>query len=198
MLRKILVLLLFALAAPAAGQSFEQSFADLSRDDPPPEEQSLDGSWALRIDGAIIFRFDLTDEGEGWSGVWSRPTSFASDGNRFGNLKGPTETVESSETRSIGEWVEFTFPDNRPGAVPDIFRFRLVEPDRVELIYVDTGLAPYTLARVASGALLGPWETGKVYAREGAPPPASGPRSGPDEPRGAVQGPPGEPVFEGR
>lgn len=184
MIARLLILLLVLLPAPAIAQS--------------REGQSLEGSWAMRIDGAIIFRFDLANEGERWSGTWSRPTSFASDGNRFGNLKGPTEMVESSETRTIGEWVELTFPDNRPGAVPDIFRFRLMEPDRVEMIYVETGLAPYTLERVAEDALLGPWESGKVYAREGAPPAAIGPRRGSAEPREEVQGPPGEPAFEGR
>lgn len=202
MLRRFLILLLVLLPAPAMAQSFEQSFADLaperqSREERSLEGQQLEGSWALRIDGAIIFRFDLAESGEGWSGVWSRPTSFASDGNRFGNLTGPTDRVDSSETRTIGEWIELTFPDERPGAVPDIFRFRQTEPDRVEMIYVDTGLAPYTLERVAEDALLGPWEAGKVYARDGAPPAPSAsprPRPGASQPRGEVQGP----VFEGR
>ena len=179
----VLLLLLLLLPAPAVAQ--------------PSDSRSLEGSWALRLDGAIIFRFDLVEDGEGWSGTWSRPTSFASDGNRFGNLTGPTETVEASETREIGGWVELTFPDNRPGAVPDIFRFRLMDPDSVEMIYVDTGLAPYTLERVAPDALLGPWERGKVYAREGAAGAGPAPRSSP-EPREEVQGPPGEPAFEGR
>ena len=202
MLRRFLILLLVLLPTPAMAQSFQQSFADLSPERPSSEDQSLEsqpleGSWALRIDGAIIFRFDLAESGEGWIGVWSRPTSFASDGDRFGNLKGPADRVESGETRTIGEWIELTFPDDRPGAVPDIFRFRLSQPDRVEMIYVDTGLAPYTLERVAEDALLGPWETGKVYARDGAPPaspPSPRPRPNAPEPRGEVQGP----VFEGR
>lgn len=197
MLRRFLILLLIVLPAPAMAQSFEQSFADLSPERPAREDRSLEGAWALRIEGAIIFRFDLVESGEGWSGVWSRPTSFASDGNRFGNLTGPTDRVDSSETRTIGEWIELTFPDNRPGAVPDVFRFRLTEQDRVEMIYVDTGLAPYTLERVAEDALLGPWETGKVYARDGAPPaPSTSPRPRPNapEPPEEVQGP----VFEGR
>lgn len=197
MLRKFLVLLLLLVPVPAMAQSFEQSFEDLSQGQ-SVEDHSLEGSWALRLDGAIIFRFDLADNGDGWSGVWSRPTSFASDGNRFGDLRGPTETVDSSETRTIGDWVELTFPDNRPGAVPDIFRFRLMEPDRVEMIYTETGLAPYTLERVAEDALLGPWEAGKVYAREGATPAASRPRSAPPQSREELQGPPGEPAFEGR
>lgn len=152
--------------------------------------QTLEGSWALRIDGAIIFRFDLARDGEGWKGSWARPGSFASDGERFANLSGPTETIKAVEGREIGAWAELTFPDDRPSAVPDVFRFNLLGPDRVELIYTGTGLAPYVLERVAADALLGPWEQGKIYRRAGAsrvtPPPASR--------GGEAQGP----VIEGR
>jgi hypothetical protein len=35
--------------------------------------QMLAGSWALRVDGAIVFRFDLVSDGSGWSGSWARP-----------------------------------------------------------------------------------------------------------------------------
>lgn len=198
MLRRILILLLCLLPVPAMAQSFAQSFEDLSREDQSLEDQSLEGAWALRIDGAIIFRFDLERNGNGWSGTWSRPASFASDGDRFGKLTGPTETVDSAGTRAMGDWVELTFPDNRPGAVPDIFRFRLMGPERVEMIYAETGLAPYTLERVTADALLGPWEEGKVYEREGAAPAISQLRPKSPEPREEVQGPPGRPAFEGR
>lgn len=136
--------------------------------------QSLEGSWALRLDGAIIFRFDLMRQGDGWSGDWARPDSFASDGERFTSLSGPTEIVNAGEGRAIGAWAELTFPDDRPGAVPDVFRFNLTGRDRVEMIYVGTGLAPYILERVAADTPLGPWEAGKVYRRsEGAAMPAA-------------------------
>lgn len=199
MLRGIFALMLLALPAPGLAQSFEQSFADLSPEGPSREAGSLEGSWALRLDGAIIFRFDLAESGEGWSGTWSRPRSFASDGNRFANLRGPAEEIESAKSRALGNWIELTFADERPGAVPDIFRFQLLEPDRVEMIYAETGLAPYTLERVAPDALLGPWESGHVYARAGFTA-AAGPVSGPPAPEaeGEEQGPPAEPAFEGR
>ena len=41
----------------------------------PALAQSLAGAWALRLDGAVIFRFELEPEGEGWSGTWTRPRS---------------------------------------------------------------------------------------------------------------------------
>ncbi len=216
MLRRILALLAFALPAPALGQSFDDAFADLAGErqaaesapleslppEPSPPEASsvelpavearpLEGSWALRLDGAIIFRFDLSEDDGTWSGVWSRPGSFASDGNNFGSLKGPTETHRSSAGREVGGWVELTFPDDRPGAVPDVFRFNLLAPDRAELLYAGTGLAPYALERVEEDALLGPWEPGRVYSRDGS-------RPGSTAPDAEVQGPPRGPAFEGR
>jgi hypothetical protein len=162
----------------------------------PAMAQSLEGSWALRLDGTIIFRFDLERDGEGWRGSWSRPETFASDGDRFGNLRG-AETLEASEGREIGAWAELTFPDNRAGAVPDVFRFNLMAANRAELIYAGTGLAPYTLERVADDAVLGPWEEGKVYRRPGLAPPAAPPRAvpRPEPEEEEVQGPP---AFEGR
>lgn len=185
MIRRLLFLLLLMLPLPAAA-------AD-----------SLAGSWALRLDGSIIFRFDIAPEGEGWKGTWWKPTSFATDGNRFARLTGPSFKVEADKSATIGDWAELSFPDNRPGAVPDVFRFHVLSADRAEMIYVGTGLAPYTLERIAADAILGPWEEGKVYRRPGAPP-APAPRApAPPPPRSAPQGPPqgpaqGPPAVSGR
>lgn len=173
----------------------------------PAAAQDLAGSWALRIEGTTIFRFDLDRDGESWDGTWSKPRSFASDGNSFGRLSGPPVEVAASEGKAFGDWAELRFDDPRPGAVPDIFRFRLLDEDRAEMIYAETGLAPYELVRVAAGAQLGPWEAGKVYRRPGAaiarspagPPPASpGPSGGAtwSLPRGPE--PAGPPAVEGR
>ena len=186
MIRGLLVLLLLLLPVPAAA-------AD-----------SIAGSWALRLDGSIIFRFDIAPDGEGWKGTWWKPTSFATDGNRFARLTGPSLKVESDKSATIGDWAELSFPDNRPNAVPDVFRFHLLSADRAEMIYAGTGLAPYTLERIAPDAILGPWEEGKVYRRPGtapvaAPRPAP-PRTAPQTPpRAAPQGPPqGPPAVVGR
>lgn len=181
MIRRLLpvLLLLLLLPVPAAAQ------------------ETLAGSWALRLDGSIIFRFDLKATAEGWRGAWSRPRSFATDGDRFSSINGPTVWVDSSEGRKIGEWAEVTFPDERPGAVPDVFRFHLIAPGKVEMIYVGTGLAPYVLERVEPDSILGPWEPGKVYSRPGVKPlPATAPAARrPAPPPPEVQGPP---AMEGR
>lgn len=185
--RLLLVAALLALPVPLVAQPAIPSAA-------PARAGSLEGSWALRLDGAILFKFDLEREGDSWSGSWTRPRSFASDGDRFSHPVGAV-TLTASKGGAIGEWAELTFEDDRPGAVPDVFRFHLIGRDRVELVYAGTGLAPYTLERVAKDALLGPFEEGKIYRRPGlaaatpreAPVPARSPT-----PEAEIQGPPVE------
>lgn len=134
--------------------------------------QSLEGSWALEVDDAAIFRFDLEREGERWRGTWTRPMAIDSDGDRFGGFSRQAVEVSSTGSDAVGEWAELTFTDPRPGAVPDVFRFRAIRPNQAEMIYVGTGWAPYLLTRVPSGTSLGPFEIGKVYRREGVRPSA--------------------------
>lgn len=172
MIRRLLLLLLLLLPVPAAAQ--QATFASTF----------LEGSWAIRLDGSIIMRFDLELTPDGWKGAWVKPTSFASDGVRFGSIKMPAVERQSDSGRAIGEWAEVTFNDPRPGEEPDQFRIRLIGRDRAEMLYVGTGLPPFTLERVAAGALLGPFEEGKVYggprlARPAAAPPAQAPAAQP-------------------
>ncbi|MXP42171.1 hypothetical protein GRI75_11015 [Altererythrobacter soli] len=160
MVARILLILALLLPFPAAAQA--------------PAGKTLEGSWAMEVGGAAIFRFDIAPaakKGE-WRGTWNRPSSLASDGNRFAKLKGPPEQVKSMAGIEVEDQVELSFNDPRPGAIPDIFRFRLLTPDTAELVYVGTDLAPYTLKRVAPGARIGPWDESKVYAR---PVPAKAP-----------------------
>jgi hypothetical protein len=180
MIRRLLVLLLLLLPVPAAAQ---------------PLAGDLAGSWALRFDGSVIFRFDIERAGDGWRGTWSRPGNFASDGDRFANVAGGTVTIASREGRDFAGWAELTFPDDRPGAVPDIFRFRLLPTGKAEMIYVETGLAPYVLDRAAADVPLGPFEPGKVYHRPGTAP-APLVRPAPPDPETAETRRP--PAFEGR
>lgn len=132
--------------------------------------QMLAGSWVLRVEDAVVFRFDLARSGDGWSGTWIKPKSFATDGAAFAELSGPPAEQKAQSGRTIGDWVELTFGDTRPGAIPDVFRFRLLGPDRAEMLYTDTGQAPYTLERAEAGTAPGPWAAGRVYRRAGVEP----------------------------
>ena len=168
MIRRLLLLLLLLLPVPAAAQ-------------PTVASTFLEGSWALRVDGAIIMRFDLALAGNAWTGAWIKPTFFATDGQRFGNIKMPSTERRADSGRAIGDWAEITFDDPRPEEEDDQFRFRLVGPDRAEMLYVGTGLPPFILERVTAGTAIGPFVEGRVYGRParpalaGASPPATAP-----------------------
>jgi hypothetical protein len=172
-IRRLLIVLFLLLPLPASAQAQPQVPLGQTL-----SGRFLEGSWGLRLDGSIIMRFDLQRTADGWTGRWVKPTSFASDGVRFGSIKMPSTERTSDTGRSIGEWAEITFNDPRPGEEPDQFRIRLIGPDRAEMLYVGTGLPPFALDRVADGALLGPFEEGKVYGaplRTAGAVPAQGP-----------------------
>ena len=150
----------------------------------PAAAEPLAGSWALEVGGAEIFRFDIARDGDGkWHGTWSKPSSFASDGNNFSHLTGPAKSVPSMTALETPDGIELSFDDPRPGAVPDIFDFKPIDSDAVEMIYVGTKLAPYTLERVKPGTPLGPWDASATYSREAPPQQAeAAPEKAPEPP----------------
>lgn len=153
MLVRLLFLLALLLPLPAAAQD---------------SRSSLEGSWALQIGGVTIFRFDIEEvagkQGE-WRGTWSRPSRFASDGDNFAQVQLPARQIRSMAGLEFDGAVEVSFPDPRPEAIPDIFRFRLIDGDAAEMTYVGTGLAPFLLQRVAADTPLGPFREGVIYSR---------------------------------
>ena len=183
MIRRLLLLLLLLLPVPAGAQA------------PTLASTFLEGSWGLRVDGSIIMRFDLELTADGWTGAWVKPTSFASDGLRFGSIKMPAVERRADSGRAIGDWAEITFDDPRPDEEDDQFRFHLLSADRAEMLYVGTGLPVFTLERVGAGALLGPFVEGKVYGggqRTALPAgiaPAQGPTTLPPTLQGATPSP---------
>lgn len=164
---------------------------------PVAAQQSLEGAWALRLDGSIVMRWNLERDGGDWTGSWVKPDSFASDGVRFANIEMPAVERKADKGRSIGEWAELTFDSADEDGNGDVFRFRLLSSNRAEMIYAGTGLPPYTLERVVEDALLGPFAAGRVYGGErispgrpgtsASPPAARQPPPPKDEP---TQGPP--------
>ena len=158
--RLLIALALTLLSLPAAAQ----------------EGEPLEGSWALQIGGTTIFRFDLSraDAGGEWHGTWSRPSRFATDGDNFSSMQLPARRISSNAGIEFDGAVEVSFPDPRPEAIPDIFRFRLIDPDAAEMTYVGTDLAPYVLQRVEPDTPLGPFAEGMTYSRL-APPAAEPP-----------------------
>ena len=162
---RLLAAALAGLVVLPAGQALAQA-APGAAASPTQEQASLAGQWDLTIDGVAIFRFEIREEAGGaWSGTWSRPNRFNTDGNAFGNLGGGVKTTQSMTGILFAGAVELSFDDPRPGAVPDIFRFRQIDADTAEMTYVGTDLAPYRMVRAGAGAAFGNWPEGRVYRR---------------------------------
>ena len=159
MIARFLALLALFMPLPALAQDEVQDRGSAS---------TLEGSWALQIGPATIFRFDMSPvpgkDGE-WRGTWSKPRSFATDGDRFSRLTLPARVTPSMAGLEFDGEVELSFNDPRPGAIPDIFRFKLVDADAAEMTYVGTDLAPYLVYRVEPGTPLGPYDANAVYVR---------------------------------
>lgn len=145
-----------AFAQSSGGEPVTQSMA----------AQQLAGAWDLKVDGATIFRFEIAEAADGeWAGRWLRPDAFNSDGNAFYNIRGGVKASPSMTGITFRDTVELAFDDPRPGAIPDIFRFRLTGEDAAEMIYVGTDLAPYALVRARAGDPMGSWDATRFYRR---------------------------------
>lgn len=128
----------------------------------------LEGTWALRIDNANIFTFEISEDADGeWQGVWTRPESFNSNGVVFAQLTG-SERLQAMAALEFAETIELSFDDPRPGAVPDIFRFRQLSENQAEMTYVGTDFEPYPLVRVARETPIGPFDGNRIYDRDNA------------------------------
>ncbi len=135
---------------------------------PASAQQALEGSWAFQIEEAVIFRFDIAEgEDDNWSGIWTRPASFHSNGVLFTQMSG-SEEVRSMAGLEFAGQVELSFDDPRPGAIPDIFRFELTGEDTAILTYVGTQLAPYPLVKVDPATPLAQFVRTRAYHRRNA------------------------------
>jgi len=130
------------------------------------QSEALEGNWDFRIDGVTIFRFEIVkaDAGE-WRGTWSRPDSFATDGYAFARLRGGVEKIPSMTGIMFDGKVELSFDDPRPNAIPDIFRFDLLDYSTARMTYVGTDLAPFGMVRAGPGDRIGAWNERAIYAR---------------------------------
>ena len=133
--------------------------------------QDVAGTWDFRLDETTIFRFAIAEGEDGeWTGEWSRPANFNSDGNAFTQLRGGVETIDSAAGYEFEGDVELSFDDPRPGAVPDVFRFAEGPDDTLVMTYVGTDLAPYVLVRADADAPMGGWDEAATYRRITAAP----------------------------
>lgn len=128
-------------------------------------QDGVEGVWDMRIAGTTIFRFEIEEGEDEWRGTWHKPASFRTNGDAFSRLSGGVETQESMTGIEFLGNIELSFDDPRPGAVPDIFRFELVDEDSAVMTYVGTDLAPYPLVRAEDGDEIGDWNPDRIYVR---------------------------------
>ena len=130
--------------------------------------QDVEGTWALRIDDAIIYVFELERDGDlGWEGSWTSPAEMRNNGLIFSDMSGERQSrlLSATETASF---VEFMFESNRMGGVPQVFRIAPGEDGRAELTHIGSGHMPYPLIRVAPGTAIGPFGAERLYDRDNA------------------------------
>ncbi|MBH5321754.1 hypothetical protein [Aurantiacibacter sediminis] len=148
MLKRIAILIAALLAFPA------QALAN-----------DLEGAWALKIDDAIIFIFELDQAEDGaWSGSWTRPAEFGTNGAVFGRISGST-TLQAVGGAERDGAVRLVF---RERGQSNVFQFEQTGEHQVRMTYVDTPLEPFPLIRVAPGSAIGPFEEGRIYDRDNA------------------------------
>ncbi|MGB3794838.1 MAG: hypothetical protein WA957_00865 [Alteraurantiacibacter sp.] len=131
-------------------------------------EATLEGNWALRIDDATIFVFDLDQQDDGaWAGSWTRPYTIASNGVVFREMDGE-QTVLPLETVQRRDAVQMTFKGTQEAGLRDILQFRLTGENQAQLTYRGIAGNPYPLIRVPSGTVLGPFDPLRIYDRDDA------------------------------
>ncbi len=134
----------------------------------PAAAQDLEGTWAMQIDDAAIFVFSLEQDEDGsWRGTWLRPARFQGNGVIFSQLRGSEEVVTTNAAME-GEVLVMRFAPTRPEGSVDVLQFRLTGEYQAEMTYMETGLEPYPLVRVAAGTELGPFSDDRIYDRDNA------------------------------
>ncbi|WP_271078717.1 hypothetical protein [Aurantiacibacter sp. MUD61] len=148
MIKRIAILIAALLAFPA------QALAN-----------DLEGVWALKIDDAVIFLFELDQAEDGtWGGRWTRPAEFGTNGAVFARMSGST-TLEAAGGAEREGAVRLVF---RERGQSNVFQFEQTGEHQVRMTYVDTPLEPFPLIRVPPGTAIGPFEDGRIYDRDNA------------------------------
>lgn len=130
----------------------------------PAFAASASGVWVVRAGDIALFQFEVSHTPTGWTGIWSRPSHFNTDGETFSEIKGPVVRRIARSARVIGEAVELTFDDPRPNATPDVFLIRASDANHAEARFAETAIS-LVLVREATGATLGGWDAGRTYVQ---------------------------------
>ena len=138
------------------------------------QERDPEGLWALRADGRILAVLDLRRDGQapgGWTGAWTKPERMTvNDSNLAFDIGGATVVRPIMAATVRGDRIELTVPGRQLEDAPNVFSFRVVDPETAELGWRDAPIAPMTLARVPAGTTVDTgWDSGRSYVLASPP-----------------------------
>lgn len=132
-----------------------------------PAVPCADGDWILKAGDTSLFRFGVHASSQGLKATWDRPQDFDFDKENFTNVTGPVIRRTAIKVQPVGDDLELTFDDPRPGATPDIFRLHCLADGQVSAMYQGVAFEPFLLGRAVPGKdTLGPWTAGGIYRQK--------------------------------
>ncbi len=134
---------------------------------PVPATPCAEGEWILKTGETSLFRFGIHTSPTGVKAAWDRPQDFDFDKESFTNVAGPVIRRMAIKVQPVGDDLELTFDDPRPGATPDIFRLHCLADGRVSAMYQGVAFEPFLLDRAVPGKdALGPWMPKRAYQQK--------------------------------
>ena len=121
------------------------------------------GIWALRAQGSTLMLLEVSRSRKGWTGSWTQPSSYDTNGEYFNDIKANTITRRSREAHKIEDGVELVFDNPWPGGAPDHIAIHADSPSHASMQWAAFNPTRYELTRVASPIGLGPWQTDRGY-----------------------------------
>lgn len=126
----------------------------------PAHASDCEGRWSLAMENASLMMFEVKQASEGWTGIWERPKTFKSDGERFFDVSGPVISDETLEVKIEGDTCELTFNEGE-----STFVMHVLDADRAELRHPAFEFEPATVQRATGNSALGPWDPNASYRR---------------------------------
>ena len=136
---------------------------------PRAQARDPEGLWALRADGQVLGLLELRRDAQapgGWAGALVRPDRLTVHNSHVvTDVGGPIVRRPIRSAAPRGDAIELTIQGRDAEGEPDIFIFRMVEPDTAELGWKDVPIAPLALARVPAGTeVQADWDASRTYA----------------------------------
>jgi len=121
------------------------------------------GIWALRAQGSTLMLFEVSRGREGWTGSWTQPSRYDTNGEYFNDIRVETTVRRSREARNIEDGVELVFDNPWPGGAPDHIAIHVDDAGHACMQWAAFNSTRYKLTRMASRTGLGPWQVDRGY-----------------------------------